>query len=72
MTATTPTREEIIQALKEADMETIWGYGIKKVLSNPTDENIERLIRTLKEQNVDDPRTMKAILGPGYETIINS
>jgi hypothetical protein len=59
------TSEELqfFYVLHFADMNTLWGTAIEKVIQLPTSEKIRTLIRELKSAYDDSPRCLISIIG---------
>lgn len=67
------SQEELFafKQLAYVNKETLWGIAISEVVANPTPERIRKLFCSLKEQNHDNPESMRKILGDAYPIIMS-
>ena len=57
-------------ALKKNRNESIVGYAIRKVCSQPTVNSVYALIKSLKTSIADNPPMLKRILGAAYPLVM--
>lgn len=62
---------EALEQLKQVKTESIWGIAISNVIKSDEPQRFRYLICELKSQAADCPETMKNILGPAYDSVVN-